>query len=375
MEAPENGFEDPGVLNDRRSMPRVSRLIKVFTPSFADEADTNAQNLTVKEVVARLDPQRFRVTMFCEGPPDPRIVSRPNTVLWRWRKRGNTVLTLLRMLFDLPDIYFFPREGPLDERFFELLRRLDWHTGVVTYIVSGGLDRVAPRPGQLRNLQQASAIFGNCRYLTALLNDKLGFHAETIYDGVDRRYYFPPEERPNPPGKSLKVLYAGSFRPYKRIDVVVRQAARWPQVEFRIAGVGETEPACRQLAAELGCKNVHFLGHLGQSALGDEMRRADIFLFPSELEGHPQVLLQAAGCGLPSVAMNSYHPDAIVDRESGFLAATDEELAQKFDALVHDDMLRAQMSRAAAHHAEQFDWDRAADHWARVFEKVAGENS
>jgi len=356
-------------------MPRASHLIKVFTPSFADEADTNAQNLTVREVVARLDPERFRVTMFCEQAPDPRIAARPNTVLWQWRKRGNTIRTLLRMVADIPDIYFFPREGPLDEKFFALRRRLRWHTAVVTYIVSGGLDRVAPRPGQLRNLQQASAVYGNCRYLTQLLTDKLGFRADTIYDGVDRRYYFPPDTRNHDSGKGLTVLFAGSFRPYKRVDLVVRQAARWPQIEFRIAGRGEEEEACRRLASELGCANVRFLGHLGQADLGNEMRRADIFLFPSELEGHPQVLLQATGCGLPCVAMNSYHPDAIVEGETGFLAKSTDEFAEKFDVLVKDPALRATMSKAAARHATRFDWDQVAALWAEVFETVAGENA
>src|SRR2546430_12700115 len=140
-------------------MPGASRLIKVFTPSFADEADTNAQGLTVREVVTRLDPERFQVTMFYEQAPDPRITARPNTILWQWRKRGNTLRTLLRMAANIPDIYFFPREGPLEQKFFALRRRLRWHTAVVTYMVSGGLDRVAPRPGQVRNLQAASAVY------------------------------------------------------------------------------------------------------------------------------------------------------------------------------------------------------------------------
>src|SRR5712671_3479927 len=355
-------------------MPRASRLIKVFTPSFADEADTNAQNLTVREVVARLDPERFQVTMFCEQAADPRIRARPNTVLWQWRKRGNTFRTLVRMVADIPDIYFFPREGPLDEKFFAVRRRFGWHSAVVTYIVSGGLDRVAPRPGQLRNLGQANVVYGNCRYLTQLLTDKLGFRADTIYDGVDVRYYFPKAREHESP-KALTVLFAGSFRPYKRVDLVVRQAARWPQVEFRIAGRGEEEEACRRLASDLGCTNVYFLGHLGQAELGNEMRRADIFLFPSELEGHPQVLLQAAGCGLPCIAMNSYHPDAIVDGETGFLVGGPDEFAEKFDVLVEDSALRATMSKAAARHASRFDWDQVAAQWAQAFEKVAGENA
>jgi glycosyltransferase involved in cell wall biosynthesis len=356
-------------------MPRASRLLKIFTPSFADDADTNAQNLTVKEVVARLDPVRFHVTMFCERAPDPRIAARPNTVLRTWSKRGNTLRTLFGMMADVPDIYFFPREGPLDEKFFALRRRLRWHTDVVTYIVSGAVSWVPTPPGQLRNLRQASAVYGNSRYLTQVLTDRLGFPAGMIHDGVDRRYYFPPESRDFGAAKGVTVLCAGSFRPYKRMDLVIRQAERWPQVEFRLAGRGENEEGCRRLASELGCANVHFLGHLGQDELGGEMRRADIFLFPSELEGHPQVLLQAAGCGLPCVAMNSYHPDAVVDGETGFLAGSSDELAQKFDVLVQDAALRATMAKAAARHAQRFDWDQVAAQWAEAFEQVVEENA
>ncbi len=362
-------------MTDRRSIPRASCLIKVFTPYFADQGNTNAQNLTVKEVVARLDPNRFHITMFFQQEPDPRISARPNTRLWRWGKQGNTLRTMLHMLADVPDIYFFPHEAPLDERFFQVRRYLRWHTAVVTYIVSGGLDRVGPRPGQMLNLQQANAVYGNCRYLTQLLADKLGVRAETIHDGVDRRYFFPPESRGNRPQKSLTVLFAGSFRHYKRADLVVQQAARLPEVKFRLAGSGEEEESCRRLASELGCRNIDFLGHLGQSELGNEMRSADIFLFPSELEGHPQVLLQAAGCGLPSIAMNSYHPDAIVQGVTGFLVASEDELGQKVDLLVQDAALRAAMSKAAAEHAAHFDWDQVASQWARAFEEVVGKNA
>jgi glycosyltransferase involved in cell wall biosynthesis len=354
-------------------MPRASRPIKVFTPSFADEANTNAQNLTAKEVVSRLDSERFHVTLLYERDPDPRIASRPNTRLWQWQKSGNTLRSLVRMMGDVPDLYFFPREGPLDERFFQLRRWLGWHTSVVTYMVSGGLDRVPPRPGQLRNLQGASAVYGNCPYLTGLLND-MGFRAGTIYDGIDRRYYFPPESRNSRSGSSLTVLFAGSFRPYKRADLVVKQAARWPQLQFRLSGRGEEKENCQRLASELGCHNVHFLGHLPQAELGEEMRKADVFLFPSELEGHPQVLLQAAGCGLPAIAMNSYHPDAVVDGQTGFLVSGEDELAQKLDLLLTDAALRESMSKAALNHATRFDWDRVAAEWAQVFERVAGSD-
>jgi D-inositol-3-phosphate glycosyltransferase len=73
--------------------------------------------------------------------------------------------------------------------------------------------------------------------------------------------------------------------------------------------------------------------------------------------------------------MNSYHPDAIVEGETGFLAGSGDEFAQKFDALVKDPALRATMSKAAAGHARRFDWDQVAAQWAQAFEKVAGEKA
>ena len=115
-------------------------MITIFTPSFADEGDTNAQNLSVKEIVPRLDPERFAVTMFREGElVDPRILSRANTTLLPWRSRGNTWRTALRLLKAPPDIYFFPREGPLDAVFLTERRRFRMKTSAAPRITMATL--------------------------------------------------------------------------------------------------------------------------------------------------------------------------------------------------------------------------------------------
>jgi hypothetical protein len=57
----------------------ANRMIKVFTPSFADQSNTNAQNLPVKEGVARMDPSRFRVE-----------ASLANGMKQDWRSFGNS---------------------------------------------------------------------------------------------------------------------------------------------------------------------------------------------------------------------------------------------------------------------------------------------
>jgi hypothetical protein len=175
-------------------------------------------------VVARLDLQTFHVTMLTEESPDPRIVARPNTTILRWRARGNTLRILAHLALHPPDIYFFPREGPLDAAFLRLRRWLRWRIRLVTYVVSGGeLDHGHPRATLARNIREAQAVAGNSQHMTRLLHDKIGVTAATVYDGVDRRYFFPaPAPKENQP---LTVLFAGSFRPYKRAELVVQQAA------------------------------------------------------------------------------------------------------------------------------------------------------
>src|SRR5271170_1034216 len=99
-------------------------MITIFTPSFADEANTNAQNLTVKEIVSRLPADRFRVVLLGDGAPDPRIRARDNTEILPWSRHGNSARWLSRVLLSKIDVYFFPREGPLDSLFLFFRRSL-----------------------------------------------------------------------------------------------------------------------------------------------------------------------------------------------------------------------------------------------------------
>jgi len=349
-----------------------TRPITIFTPSFADEDNTNAQNLTVKEIVARLPSEQFRVIMITDGKPDARIAARRNTKLLPYYRHGNTAQLLMRSLAFQPDIYFYPRFGPLDHAMFVLRKNLRLRTAVVTHVVSvrsntEGKSLVA------RSIVESDAVFANSVHVAETVQQEFGVRAGTIYNGIDRRHFFPsdqPASSDNP--QSLTVLYAGSFRPWKRVELVIEQAARRPDAQFRLAGRGETEEYCRALCRQRNCSNVVFLGHLSQTQLGDEMRRAQVFLFPSIVEGHPQVLGQAAACGLPAIAMSLYRPEYVLHGETGFLAQSDEEVSQYLDLLLRDGAVRQSMASSAARHSRKFDWNQVAEKWMDVFQEVAG---
>jgi glycosyltransferase involved in cell wall biosynthesis len=344
-------------------------IITVFTPSFADDANTNAQNLTAKEVVSRLPPDRFRVILLGDGPPDPRIAPRKNTEVLSQTRHGNTARWLTRLLLSNVDVYFFPRHGPLDKAFLFLRRSMGLRVSLVTYIVMA-LDAFPPGPTMTRSIREADCVIGNSRFVSRTVQDRFGVDTATIFDGMNRECFYPPPCA-RVAKSNLTVLYAGSFQARKRVDVVIREAANWPSVEFRLAGIGEEEGKCRALASELQCRNVIFVGHLSQHELAAEMRKADVFLFPSVLEGHPQVLGQAAACGLPSIAMDNYHPDYVVHGETGYLVKSETEISNALALLLGNADFRLKMSAAAVRHAAQFDWDRIARDWESVFVKAA----
>jgi glycosyltransferase involved in cell wall biosynthesis len=347
-------------------------MLTVFTPSFADASNTNAQNLTVKEVVSRLPPDRFKVILLGDGTPDPRISARPNTEILRWTRHGNTPRWLTRLLLSKVDVYFFPREGPLDTSFMFLRRSLGLPIALVAYVVVALDGGVGPR--MARYIREADLVFGNSRFVSQTVQERFGTVAGTIYDGVNRQLFHPLEET-RPPGSKLIVFYAGSFQARKRVNIVICEAAKWPTVEFRIAGKGEKEEEdkCRSLVNELGCRNVTFLGHLSQEGLAEEMRKADVFLFPSVLEGHPQVLVQAASSGLPVVAMDLYRPDYVVHGETGYLVKSEGEISRTLAALLSNPDLRLKMADAAARHALQFDWDKIARDWENAFVEAVSQ--
>lgn len=84
---------------------------------------------------------------------------------------------------------------------------------------------------------------------------------------------------------------------YKRIDLLVEAFRTMPERQLRVAGDGPERPRLERSAPE----NVHFLGHIDDSALREELRRARAFLFASE-EDFGLAPLEAQACGTPVIA-------------------------------------------------------------------------
>src|SRR5712691_13186069 len=91
-------------IRHRRLRPAGRGLIRLITPSYADEDNTNAQNLTVKEIARRMDPDRFEITLFVRTRPDPRVAGRPNVRILRFRAHGKALTFLSASLLGGYDV-------------------------------------------------------------------------------------------------------------------------------------------------------------------------------------------------------------------------------------------------------------------------------
>jgi glycosyltransferase involved in cell wall biosynthesis len=103
---------------------------------------------------------------------------------------------------------------------------------------------------------------------------------------------------------------------------------------------------CLEILGRAPEDRARFFGYCPQ--LAEWYAALDIVCLPAAAEGVPRTLIEAALMGLPGVAFRIPGAiDAIRDGETGFLAETFSELADRLNRLVADAPLRDSLGRAA----------------------------
>ncbi|MCX6784066.1 MAG: glycosyltransferase family 4 protein [candidate division WWE3 bacterium] len=124
-----------------------------------------------------------------------------------------------------------------------------------------------------------------------------------LENGVDCELFNPSGQKTAvfPSGKTL--LYQGSLKSRKRVDVLIKSLALLPS-NINLALIGpDTEPNLHQIVVDLKLeKRVKFLGYLQNSETPQYFRSSTLFVIPSSYEGFPKVVLESLACGLPVLA-------------------------------------------------------------------------
>jgi glycosyltransferase involved in cell wall biosynthesis len=206
-------------------------------------------------------------------------------------------------------------------------------------------------------------------------------HVDVVPYGVDARF------APRPPradlraryglGQGVVVLYLGGLKARKNLFVLLDAwapvAAARPDARLLVAGGGPLLPALRRHAARRGVEaSVVFTGYVPEAEKADHFNLADVFFFPSSMEGFGLSVVEAMASGLAVVASDRGSiPELLADGDGGFLCdpATPGRFTERLLLLLGDAALRAKLGGANVERVERaFRWERCVDATRRVYE-------
>ena len=158
----------------------------------------------------------------------------------------------------------------------------------------------------------------------------------------------------------------------KGFDVLLEAWVR-ANVDGTLLIAGHVEDDVREAYADtLSRPDVNLLGYVKDVAA--VYAAADVFVFPTHEEGGPQVVYEAAGCGLASIVSPMGAGRIVRDGIECLLIdpLSVDELASAICRFAADEGLRRSMGTAATERARGFTWAHAATDLYRQFSQVAG---
>lgn len=213
-----------------------------------------------------------------------------------------------------------------------------------------------------------------------------GDRVEVVSNGVDARFSPGPKDEALRSrlglGRGPVALFLGGLKSRKSLpfllDVWRAVATARPQATLIVAGTGPLEAELRAQAERLALGDqVIFTGRVAEADKVAYYRLADLFVFPSSLEGFGLAVGEAMSCGL-AVATSDQGalPELVADGRGG-IVCPDRDLAAFTRAvlrLLDAPDLRAQLGGFNRDRVEQrFRWGRAARRVLEIYDEVLAD--
>lgn len=203
-----------------------------------------------------------------------------------------------------------------------------------------------------------------------------GVKSEQMYRcpyGVDVSQFSPKKyteiliERNRP----IRFIYVGGVKELKGISYLLDAFNEIPADLAELTVVGNYNENDADTAPYK--KRVRFTGNILHSAVADELKKADVFVFASLGEGLSLSTLEAAACGLPLIVTeNSGVNDEMTDGVEGFVIPIQSKEAIKSKVLwfvEHPEQIQ-HMGQAAREFALKFTWDSYYDRLGTIFRSL-----
>jgi glycosyltransferase involved in cell wall biosynthesis len=211
------------------------------------------------------------------------------------------------------------------------------------------------------------------------------FHGQRFHlpeNGVDPAR-IPIAERWPEPSDRFRFVTVGRIVPYKGLSLTleaIRRSTSLQQCELIVIGDGPDRPTHEQFVAKHGLQGcIKFHGQMPQAEMAAEMRRSQVFVFPSLREFGGGVILEAMACALPCLIVDYGGPGELVSATTGIKVPMRprEELVESLriamERMATDpDGCRRMGEAAAAAIRHEHTWDAKAEKISQIYSLVLG---
>lgn len=179
------------------------------------------------------------------------------------------------------------------------------------------------------------------------------------YCGIDPAWFYPPSAARDAKANTFRILSSGRLVEKKGfaylIDACRILKDRGERFECVIGGSGPLEAPLREQVKQLGLENVVTITGkaLQQEKIIDFMHGGDVYVLPcvwatdNDVDGLPQMLMEAMACGLPAISTRLVGiPDLIRHDETGLLVEPNDAdaLADAIVRVMHDPALSRRLA-------------------------------
>lgn len=248
-----------------------------------------------------------------------------------------------------------------------------FHAKLPDTVVSKTIERVVTPYTRsiMKNLDALTAVSEAAASYARSLTSK---NIEIIPNGIDLEIYKPAQKKKAPP----TILYVGRLEKRKGVHYLMAAIKELqslhPEVRLQIAGSGPDEDKLKDLASNLGLKNVELLGFISQKKKVQLMQQADVFCSPADRgESFGIVLLEAMACGTPLVAGNNSGYQGVM-QDIGQLSIIDPSdttaFASRLELFLFNQEVRLLWKKWAKDYVIKFDYARIVDGYENLYSRL-----
>lgn len=230
-----------------------------------------------------------------------------------------------------------------------------------------------------RSVVKAKAILTVSEFSKSEILKRMRLKNEKVFvtpEGVDRRFF---KKDPRRPSKLFKILVHGAADERKNLSNILKAvkilADRKKKFQLVVVGMDAEEMKyTRYLEEELALKvenRVDWVGNVPMEMIPQAYAEADLFLYPSRLEGFGLPVLEAFACGVPVVASNTTSlPEVAGDAALLVDPESPEAIARAVQQMMEKPALRRRYIQKGLRRAKLFTWEKTARKTLAVYEQM-----